>query len=83
MGGEPYSIGSVVAKYSTQRMLVSTIAKVFGREISNTRIYFFDGRAEVLGVVARGLSPIFPGRVLDKLSECLGCIQVGSLSGSV
>lgn len=47
MGGEPYSIGSVVAKYSTQRMLVSTIAKVFGREISNTRIYFFDGRAEV------------------------------------
>jgi len=46
-GGEPYFIGSVVAVYLLEPMLIKIINKVFGREIQNTRIYLFDDGAAV------------------------------------
>lgn len=44
LGGTPHSIGSVVAVYQINRMLVNIIKNVFGREIQDTRIYLFDNR---------------------------------------
>lgn len=43
-GGDPYSMGSVVAIYKLQELLRSIVEGVFGRDLRWTKIYLFDDR---------------------------------------